>query len=137
MVIRTNIEVLIEDTRIKKYLCQWSPLSQTTHIVGLYRTILVTLLADSLCNREFQEEHPLATRYSHVHFTFAERMSGTITFILLKKNGQCPVCSQREFDLLPCAEAEVISSILCRSCGAWAPNDGYYEWQSIGSGAGG
>ncbi len=115
----------------------WAPLTETAYVEGLYRTILVALLADALCNQKFKEEHPLANRFSEAHFLFVESVAGTFTFKILKMYGQCPVCSQREFDLLPCIEAEEISSILCRSCGSWLGNDGLYEWVRVGSGSGG
>lgn len=133
----TKIKVLLEDTRIREYLCRWAPLTEATHVEGLYRTILVALLADALCDKEFREEHPLANRHGNAHFLFVERVTGNITFRLLKTYGQCQVCSQSEFDLLPCNEAREISLALCRSCGAWVANDGIYQWVKIGSVAGG
>ncbi len=133
----TKIEVLSRDTRIEEYLCQWSPLTRTEHIVGLCRTILVLLLADGLCDEEFQQEFPHAPRHGHTHMYFAERKTGAIVFQLLKIYGQCPECSSKEFDLLPYTEAREIQLILCRCCGSWVGNDGIYEWQKIGSGSGG
>jgi len=133
----TKIEVLIEDTRIKEYMCRWSPLTQTTHIIGLYRTVLVTLLADALYIELFRASYPQTKQHGDEHYDFVEQLTAYLTFRLLKLYGQCPVCAHREFDLLPHPEAQDIQLVLCQCCGAWAPNDGYYEWQRIGSGAGG